>query len=52
MQKDLKETEEHKKMMINEIKSIDKTKLFVNKPKKKVSFIDKVITILGYGKKG
>ncbi len=37
--------------MIDEIKVIDKNKLFFEKPKKKLSFLNKVLTILGYGKK-
>jgi hypothetical protein len=35
--------------MIEEIKNLDKTELF--KPKKKISIIDKILKILGYGKK-
>jgi hypothetical protein len=38
--------------MINEIKSLDKNKMFLEKPKKKVSIWDKILIILGYGKKG
>jgi hypothetical protein len=38
--------------MIDEIKSLDRDKLFLEKPKKKLSFISKILTILGYGKKG
>jgi len=37
--------------MINEIKSFDKSKMFQQKPKNKVSIIDKILKILGYGKK-
>jgi hypothetical protein len=37
--------------MIEEIKKIDKNKMFETKPKKKVSIIDKLLKILGYGKK-
>jgi hypothetical protein len=38
--------------MIEEIKKIDKSKMFEEKPKNKVSIIDKMLKILGYGKKG
>jgi len=37
--------------MIDEIKKIDKEKIFQPKPKKKVSILDKILVILGYGKK-
>jgi hypothetical protein len=37
--------------MIDEIKKLDKTELFKPKPKKKISIIDKILKILGYGKK-
>jgi hypothetical protein len=37
--------------MIEEIKNLDKTELFKPKPKKKISIIDKILKILGYGKK-
>jgi len=36
--------------MIEEVKKLDKKEIF--KPKKKVSIIDKLLKILGYGKKG
>jgi hypothetical protein len=45
------EVEIQKKKMINEIKSLDKSKMFQQKPKNKVSIIDKILKILGYGKK-
>jgi hypothetical protein len=35
--------------MIDEIKKIDRQEIF--KPEKKVSIIDKLLKILGYGKK-
>jgi hypothetical protein len=35
--------------MIEEIKKLDKSEMF--KPEKKVSIIDKILKILGYGKK-
>ena len=31
---------------------MDKSKMFEKKPKNKVSIIDKMLKILGYGKKG
>jgi hypothetical protein len=37
--------------MIEDIKKLDKRKMFVEKPKNKVSIIDKILKILGYGKK-
>jgi hypothetical protein len=52
MKKDLKEVTNHKKMMIEEIKSLDKNKIFVEKPKKKISIWDKILIIFGHGKKG
>ena len=52
MEKDKKEIENHKKKMIDEIKTFDKSEMFKPKPKKKVSIIDKILKILGYGKKG
>jgi len=45
----MKEVENHKTKMIDEIKKFDKNEIF--KPKKKVSIIDKLLKILGYGKK-
>jgi hypothetical protein len=38
--------------MIEEIKQIDRKKLFEEKPKNKISIMDKILKILGYGKKG
>lgn len=52
MKKDNKEIQNHKIQMIEEIKKLDKRKMFEEKPKKKVSIIDKILKILGYGKKG
>jgi hypothetical protein len=49
MKKDQKEVEIQKKRMIEEVKKINKDELF--KPKKKVSIIEKILKILGYGKK-
>ena len=37
--------------MINEIKKIDKTKMFIPKEKKKIGFWDRILIIFGYGKK-
>ena len=50
MKKDQKEVEIQKQKMIEEVKKINRDELF--KPKKKVSIIDKLLKILGYGKKG
>jgi predicted transcriptional regulator YheO len=50
MKKDQKEVEMQKMKMIEEVKKLDKKEIF--KPKKKVSIIDKLLKILGYGKKG
>jgi hypothetical protein len=52
MQKDQREVTNHKKKMIDEIKSLDKNKIFVEKPKKKISIWNKILIIFGYGKKG
>lgn len=55
MKKDELEIETHKKRLINQIKNIDKTKMFIVEPesfKKKVSFFDKLLLVFGYGKKG
>ena len=49
MEKDKKEIEIQKIQMIEEIKKLNKPDLF--KPEKKVSIIDKILKILGYGKK-
>jgi hypothetical protein len=51
IEKDSLEIETSKKRMIDEIKSLDKNKMFQPKPKKKVSIIDKILKILGHGKK-
>jgi hypothetical protein len=37
--------------MIEEIKKLDKSKMFVEKPKEKISIFNKILMILGYGKK-
>jgi len=51
MEKDKKETEIQKKQMIEEIKKLNKEEMFKPKPKNKISIIDKLLKILGYGKK-
>ena len=52
MKKDQDQTDLHKQRMIEEIKSYDKSKMFVPKPVKKISFFSKILMALGYGKKG
>ena len=52
MLKDQKEVEIQKKAMIKEVMTWDKAEMFKPKTKNKVSIIDKVLKILGYGKKG
>jgi hypothetical protein len=52
MEKDKKEVEIQKKAMIKEMQSWNKAEMFKPKAKNKVSIIDKVLKILGYGKKG
>jgi hypothetical protein len=37
--------------MIKEVLKIDKTKMFLPEPKKKISTIEKIKRIFGYGKK-
>jgi hypothetical protein len=51
MEKDRMETKIQKNQMIEEIKNLDKEKMFKPKPKNKISIIDKLLKILGYGKK-
>ena len=51
MKKDQKEIEIQNKKMIDEVKTFDKSKIFVEKQKNKVSIIDKLLMIFGYGKK-
>ncbi len=53
MKKDLTEVDNHKKKMIEEIKSLDKSEMFkppVQKPKS--GLFKRVLMIFGYGKKG
>jgi len=51
MEKDKTEIQNHKNLMIDEIKNWDKSKMFIQKPKKKISIVSKILMILGYGKK-
>ena len=51
MERDLKEVEVHKNQLIDEIKSIDKKNLFVEKPKPKTTVFKKILKIFGYDKK-
>ena len=51
-ERDKMEILNHKNQMIEEIKKLDKTEMFKPIPKKKISIIDKILKILGYGKKG
>jgi hypothetical protein len=45
------EVDNQKIKMIQELKKIDKTKMFVKPEKKKKSIISKILMIFGYGKK-
>jgi hypothetical protein len=36
--------------MIEEVKKLDRKKMFEKKPKNKISIMDKILKILGYGK--
>ena len=49
-EKDQKEIQNHKKQLIDEIKKIDKTKMFVEPKKEKISFLKKISIIFGNGK--
>lgn len=49
--KDQLEVDNQKIKMIQELKKIDKTKMFVKPEKKKKSMINKILMIFGYGKK-
>ena len=51
MKKDNEEVKSHKKKVIDEIKKIDKKKIFEPIPKKKISILEKILIIFGYGKK-
>lgn len=52
MEKDEVELKNHKTKTIEEIKQLDKSKMFISKPNKRVSIYNKLLRILGYGKKG
>ena len=52
MERDQKEIQNHKQKLLKEIKSLDKTKMFEIKPKKKISIWDRILIVFGYGKKG
>ena len=41
----------HKDKLINEIKSLDKNKMFKVPEKKKINFFTKILMIFGHGKK-
>lgn len=51
MEKDKMEVNNHKNRLIEDIKSLDKSKMFLPKPKKKISILNRILIILGYGKK-
>lgn len=52
VERDNLEIKTTKNQMIEEIKKIDKTKMFTSKEKKKIGFWKKILIIFGYGKKG
>ena len=52
MKKDQEQTDRAKQKLIEEIRSYDRTKMFAPPTKKKNSFLKKIATIFGYGKKG
>jgi len=49
IKKDQKEIEDHKQKMISEIKLIDRSK--IGEQKKKLTLVQKIQKIFGYGKK-
>ena len=51
-EKDKLEIQTHKNQLIKELKQLDKSEMFKPEIKKKISIIDKILKILGYGKKG
>jgi len=51
MKKDQKQLEQMKLKQINDIKKIDKSKMFSKDKKNKITFFDKILIILGYGRK-
>lgn len=50
-EKDRKQIQNHKRKMIEEIKQIDKSQMFKEPKKKKISIFTKILIIFGYGKK-
>jgi hypothetical protein len=46
------QTERIKQKQIEEIKSLDRSKMFIPPPKKKTSLLTKILIAFGYGKKG
>lgn len=53
MQKDQMQTDLIKQKQIEEIKSLDKSKMFIPPPpKKKMSLLKKILIAFGYGEKG
>ena len=52
MKRDSNDIQQHKQKTIEEIKQLDKTKMFQPKPKKKISILRKILMIFGYGKNG
>ena len=51
IQKDNLQTEHHKQKMIEEIKSLDRSVILAPIPKKKKSIYEKILIVLGHGKK-
>ena len=50
MEKDQKSIEKDKERLINEIKRIDKDKMFESEPKEKITILTKTLKILGLKK--
>jgi len=48
IEKDNKEIDIHKEKMINEIKSLDRSKMFEVKPKENKTIFKKILMALGY----
>jgi hypothetical protein len=49
--KDELEIENYKTKIIQDLKNVDKTKMFVKPEKKKISIFNKILMIFGYGRK-
>lgn len=49
--KDRLEIENHKAKIIQDLKTMDKSKMFVKPEKKKISVFNKILMIFGYGRK-